>query len=63
MDVEEPEVKIAVVRGFAVDFAPEWKTKKAGRKIEAREKHCSCSYYKKEGATTSEVVGAALASP
>ena len=27
--------------GFAVDFVPEWKTKKADIKIEAREKHCS----------------------
>ena len=36
MDVEESEVKIAVV-----DFAPDLKTKKAGRKIEASEKHCS----------------------
>ena len=37
-------------------------TKKAGRKIEAREKHCSGPYCKKEGATISEVVCEALAS-
>ena len=48
--------------GFAVGFAPEWKTKKAGRKIEAREKHCSLPHCKKEGATASEVFGEALAS-
>ena len=42
MDVEEPELEIAVM-GFC-GVAPECKTKKACNKTEAWQKHCSRSY-------------------